>query len=61
MKYFLLFLFPRARRDYDGQTQNQTLPLFPIVLTFALAIFFGECCERSQIKTVMYTLLSISQ
>ena len=26
-----------------------------------LAIFFGECCERSKIKTVTYTLLSISQ
>ena len=40
MKYFLLFLFPRARRDYDGQTQNKTLPFSPIVLTFAYLQFF---------------------
>ena len=26
-----------------------------------LATFFGECCERSKIKTITYTLLSISQ
>ena len=28
------FLYPRARRDYDGQQQNQNLQIFPIALIF---------------------------
>ena len=28
------FLYPRARRDYDGQPQNQNLQIFPIALIF---------------------------
>ena len=48
MKCFLLFLFPRAQRDYDGQTQNQTLPFFPIVLTFAHLQFFLASVVKDQ-------------